>query len=346
MGILRFLLALSVASVHFKSHPAFQLVWGEIAVQSFFMISGFYMAMVINSYDTKIKFWLSRFFRVYPTYIFCVIVTLIIVYKDQSESFSMLPLSAKCFLIFTNLTIFFQDLTMFLGVDGHQLFLTDDFYKSSPPLFLFLLMPQGWSLGLELMFYFIAPWVLRFNRKTLFLIILISLAIRVLLSKYGLAGDPWSYRFLPSELALFLTGSLVYQLRFTKLVFKRYFNLDRLIFITFILFTVGFQFVPLHYEVKKIIYFLILAFSLESLFRLNEKSKIDHFFGALSYPIYCCHILVVNFLLPSSFAWLKDGQWYSTLIVYLLITAISYLLVVVIERPMDRLRSRFRTKSH
>jgi peptidoglycan/LPS O-acetylase OafA/YrhL len=48
MGVLRTLLALSVVLSH--SGPLFgiELVGGQLAVQSFYMISGFYMTMVLT----------------------------------------------------------------------------------------------------------------------------------------------------------------------------------------------------------------------------------------------------------------------------------------------------------
>ncbi len=46
MGVVRLLFALSVVASHSNSHPFLKFVGLEIAVQSFFMISGFYMAMI------------------------------------------------------------------------------------------------------------------------------------------------------------------------------------------------------------------------------------------------------------------------------------------------------------
>ncbi len=48
MGVMRFLLALSVLILHTAPDSAFPMVGGRVAVETFFMISGFYMALILN----------------------------------------------------------------------------------------------------------------------------------------------------------------------------------------------------------------------------------------------------------------------------------------------------------
>lgn len=50
MRIIRFLLALGAMGEHFSAPLIFRLVGGEVAVKAFFMISGFYMAMIVGNY--------------------------------------------------------------------------------------------------------------------------------------------------------------------------------------------------------------------------------------------------------------------------------------------------------
>ncbi|WP_371256071.1 MULTISPECIES: acyltransferase family protein [spotted fever group] len=68
-------------AAHSNSHPFLKFVGSEIAVQSFFMISGFYMAMIQSNYTSKIKFWKSKYLRLYPTYIFCILATFLLQQK-------------------------------------------------------------------------------------------------------------------------------------------------------------------------------------------------------------------------------------------------------------------------
>ena len=72
MGLLRLFLALSVIAGHASSTVfSFQGVGALYAVNFFFIISGFYMAMILNGkYEdkTSIQFYKSRVFRLFPTY--------------------------------------------------------------------------------------------------------------------------------------------------------------------------------------------------------------------------------------------------------------------------------------
>src|SRR5947209_3698322 len=66
------------------------------------------------------------------------------------------------FLATTNIFILGQDVVMFLGVtpDG-TLYPTWNYWATTPLLHTFLLVPQAWSLSLELFFYAIAPFLVR-----------------------------------------------------------------------------------------------------------------------------------------------------------------------------------------
>src|SRR5262249_37822732 len=74
MGLLRICLALCVLYEHVGSGPAF--IDGPGAVKLFFVISGFYMTMVLNSTyanDTA-AFYANRFLRLWPTYVAAMIL--------------------------------------------------------------------------------------------------------------------------------------------------------------------------------------------------------------------------------------------------------------------------------
>lgn len=68
MGVLRFLLALSVAWTHAGLPKGLS---GDLCVTIFFVISGFYMAMVLNenpAYGQVSAFYQQRLLRLFPTY--------------------------------------------------------------------------------------------------------------------------------------------------------------------------------------------------------------------------------------------------------------------------------------
>src|ERR1700722_8928768 len=87
MGLIRTLLALAVANFHaynltFASN-VLELSWvnGEIAVETFFVISGFYMALILSGkYAGKStwSFYRSRMLRLFPGYWLACIVTIVV----------------------------------------------------------------------------------------------------------------------------------------------------------------------------------------------------------------------------------------------------------------------------
>ena len=76
MGSLRLFLALSVALGHFGMPLGFPT--SDIAVQSFYVISGFYMALVLNEKYGPGTYWLfisNRLLRLWPTYIVVLVLS-------------------------------------------------------------------------------------------------------------------------------------------------------------------------------------------------------------------------------------------------------------------------------
>ena len=74
MGIIRFLLAASVICAHFGGIYGNNLIGGALAVQSFFLLSGFYIVLIleenfsVKSFQEYKSFLSSRLFRLYPAY--------------------------------------------------------------------------------------------------------------------------------------------------------------------------------------------------------------------------------------------------------------------------------------
>src|SRR5688572_16954153 len=79
MGILRVYLALCVVAAHSTTILPWGMHSGPEAVQIFYMISGFYMAMVLSTrYQNSQDFYFSRFLRVFPPYYAVLIITLVL----------------------------------------------------------------------------------------------------------------------------------------------------------------------------------------------------------------------------------------------------------------------------
>ncbi|WP_090201925.1 acyltransferase family protein [Pseudomonas asplenii] len=88
MGLLRTLLAISVIFAH---SYGFVLVGGQIAVQIFYMISGFLISFIIvekKSYSTLKDFYLNRYLRIFPTYAIIATLTLLWFFRTKYTIFS------------------------------------------------------------------------------------------------------------------------------------------------------------------------------------------------------------------------------------------------------------------
>ncbi|MCG1035930.1 acyltransferase family protein [Polaribacter sargassicola] len=324
MGLLRLLLALCVLVAHSGAIFGFGLVTGKTALHSFFVISGFYMALILNEkyigQNNSYKLFITnRLLRLYPIYwvvALCTILFSVIMYFITGNSFGPLQpyvdyydsmnFGTLLFLILTNIIIFFQDIVMFLGLDTvtGSLFFTKDFRQTEPALYNFLLAPQAWTVGLELIFYLMAPFIVRRKVKFIAVLLFISLAIRVVLYLNGYQKDPWAFRFFPSEIFFFLLGTLSYN------IYKKVKTMDiktstlKIIYGFILVFSLFYSFIPYigsfptypHFPLKSMFYIFCIFLSIPFIFILSKRWKRDRYIGELSYPVYLSHILVLNFI--------------------------------------------------
>ena len=346
MGFLRLLLALSVVSAHLIDDPLFYLVGGTVAVKTFYIISGFYMAMIINSYKNNISFFKSRYLRLFPVYFACVLIAFYLgdgatAHNQKLFNNDQVPLATHLFLLFTNIFIFFQDLVMFISVKEGEFFFTSDFQSSTPPLYHFLFIPQAWTLGIELSFYMLAPLMIKKkNIKLIIFLIFISLTLRFLLILFDFKGDPWTYRFFPSELALFLLGSLSYYI-FSDLNIKISKVKIYLIYTLIVIFTFSYSFISL--PGRSIVYFFLVASTLWFIFQLTKNSKIDRFIGELSYPVYCSHLFINSYIFNKiNFFNNSDISFLTSFLKIFIVIIISAIIYSLIQIPVDRYRKIYK----
>lgn len=362
MGLLRFLLAISVVIAHSEPLFGITLVGGVAAVQAFYIISGFYMALILSekytgpgSYGVFIT---NRFLRLFPVYwaVLFLSVLLSFVYLNifneglklgfYLQYFGLMELKAKLIFVLTNLFIFGQDIVMFLKLDSTgALAFTSDFRVTDPPFpatFSFLFVHQAWTLGLELMFYIIAPFLVRRSVFTLALIICSSLALRVFIYGTGLTNDPWTYRFFPMELAFFLMGAVSYRLYRINRETGQAGRSGKALLVFLLSYTVLYQFIPsisvYDFDLKQWLFYGVLVLSIPVIFSLSKNWKLDNFMGELSYPIYISHLFILN---ATTYKFYSGPYREYLLIVSLVLTIIfSALLVRYIVRPIETYRQR------
>lgn len=349
MGFLRVFLAVAVVAGH--SGPLFgiPLVSGRTAVQCFFVISGFYMAMVLERKYLKLpeKVWStfmqSRLARLFPVYLLTVALTLALLLlggnvfvgddPQRLPQFFELPLTTWLPLAVSNLTIVTQDWALFAGVDpaGH-LFYTPDFRAVDVPAYKYFLIPQAWTVGLELVFYAIAPLIARLGNRTLLALLAASAGLRIGLGIAGMSADPWSYRFFPFELSLFIAGMLAY--RYRHLLLGRLPRLAPLALVSagLLLLPLG-RAVPPAYAVALFLFPLVFALFVPAIFESTKKSPLDRWVGELSYPVYLVHILVIS-------AFASVGIHLGGPAAVLASLAAGAAVVILVDRPLEAARQR------
>lgn len=364
MGIVRTLLAISVVLAHTPQHGA--LVSGQLAVQSFYLISGFLIAFVLTntkSYESPKAFWLNRALRLYPAY--CVVLALAAVRalatwweRDTGPIALFLEASAavKAFLIATHAALFGQDWTMFVGFRPDGVAFEPALANAARPFSDALLVPPAWTLGLELTFYAIAPFIVG-RTRLLFALLMLSLAARgvACLLGYG-AVDPWTYRFFPFELSLFIGGMLCHQ--FLLAPVRAFVSKQRsavlvpTVTAAVIALCIAYPLLPAHGSLKTPAFLALFVCALPFLFVFQERSRIDRVIGDLSYPIYIGHVLVIVTLesvlkrvAPVVHAeWFPHGSTALTALNVLGAIAFGIILKIAVTDPVEKIRTRLRRK--
>jgi peptidoglycan/LPS O-acetylase OafA/YrhL len=356
MGILRLLLALSVAIDHFGGVFGFRMGPGSAEVEAFFVISGFYMYLVLHEryYATGVKsFYIARYFRLLPTYLVVLAATVAFLsLSGTSQKFGMTidqwtsriaaadPIFAG-YAVLSNVLILFNDLFMFLGFDGGSAHWTKHFNDSPVPAYEFLWIPQSWSLGVELAFYIVAPSLL-LNARRMALAVTLSLGVCLALRAMGFPYDPFGHRLFPAVLYLFLMGALScwFWRGRDSTERTRMAGWTALGFLS--AWMLAWHYLPFSVEVKKYVLLCVTAATLGPIFALTRQLKWDNVLGELSYPIYVVHLLAL------AVAGVAAASWVNELALAITVAA-SIGLVVVIERPAEtwrkKLSARFANQS-
>lgn len=351
MGTIRLILALSVVAAHAGPILGLNFVGGEVAVQLFFIISGFYMAVILNEkyigFGSYKLFITNRLLKLFPSYWFILALSLltpiIMALLIGSEPYSALmrykeyetDLDSSSFivLLLSNLFILGQDVIMFLKLNSEGLFsFTSNFMDTNPRVYNFLFIPQAWSLSIELMFYLIAPFIVRNKAWKLVVLIVGSLLLRLYIYSIGLFHDPWTYRFFPTELAFFLTGALVYKIYFKlkgKQLNKTVINFVWAIIIGFIM---TYEYIPGSIVKQWLLYF-VFSCAVPFIFIQTKNHKMDSNLGELSYPVYITHLLVVSIV-----GLIGLPQGIVGLVTALITIGLSVMIVAYLMNPIEKYR--------
>ena len=310
-GTWRYILAILVLISH-ASSLEFNL--GVFAVINFLIISGYLNANLLEKYYSikNVKlYYFDRFLRIAPQFYFYFILIIIINYRlnifdfefiDVLTNFSILPLGY--YLIFDNL--FSYD------------------YK--------LMIPPTWTLGLELTFYLIFPYII--FRKKIDSIFFLSFLVFVIAFSFQFYNRAINYTLLPGTLFIFLIGAYAYY----EDIKKNKFILTVLLCLVLMLMITIFnkEFYKILYN-KEVISGIIVGSLLINI-KKYRSNKIDFFLGNLSYGIYLNHFICLKIL--SYYFNLTSFQ----LIIFAIIISslLSFLSYYYIEIFFNKLRKKNR----
>jgi peptidoglycan/LPS O-acetylase OafA/YrhL len=346
MGVFRLCLAFCVVLSHGLNVPI-PAARADVAVQTFYIVSGFYMGLVLTEkYHYFSSYFTNRLLRLYPAYFAVAAVTLAhslarwAVGRSAADPglllhethFAPLDLAAKAYVVGTNLLLWGQDVALFLKLtpDGHGFEFTSNFMATYPHVEKFLLVPQAWSLSIELGFYLLAPWLVRRSTRALVAILAVTLAARVALAAVGLSFDPWTYRFFPVEVGSFVLGVLLYR----SLKWRRSSRAVQWIaWAGLIAATLLLSAVPDNW-MTRVAFYAYCAWALPLAFQLSRTSRLDRYLGELSYPVYLVHLLVIGVALYSGWS----GRSLALLIGVMVLGA-AILIHELVQKPVDRYRA-------
>ncbi|MGF9562913.1 acyltransferase [Neorhizobium sp. BT27B] len=359
MGVLRLYLALSVVMSHgLTTLLGIHLLDGAGAVLVFFTISGFLITVGLNKKYAatrlgRLHFYWNRAIRLYPMYWAWLIITVLLyltvataieyqkVVIDGSREAAMFwsehanAASSGTLLLAAlgNITGLFIDsfLALDLARETGQLIprSADGAWAMG-----FIFIGQYWTIGVEIVFYLVAPWVVT---RPLLSAVILALSATGYLGRAWLwlvwyLGLPLALEHLraPDHLWFFMLGSLLAG------AYMEITSSDRRPRISFGLMVCAFGGVAIFGDTLFPTadfpwwQFVGLTLTIPILFSLTSGGKVDGFIGDLSYPVYIVHFQVIQML----------GTYFqpSGLLFAVASVAIAVPMVLLIDRRANHLK--------
>lgn len=289
----------------------FLFLYGELGVQLFFIISGFVIFMSLENTTSVSNFFISRFTRLYPTYWFSIIITVLFTLSYPIPNFT--DYSIKQILM--NLTMI-QGIFKIPHIDGVY-----------------------WTLQIELFFYIIVGFLFKF--RLLNKIEVVSI-IWLFLSFIRLFVDLPFEKLLKNLLILEWSPLFIAGMMFYKIKFKDSTYINHLIIILSMivfLFNLYFQHLEkLNIPTDSMTYYLLLVsifllFYILIYFEIKIfKNKILLFLGYISYPFYLLHEMI-GFSIIYRLKQIYDNQFFYIFITTIFTIFLAYVVTKIMEKP-------------
>lgn len=343
---LRGLAILGVIMVHTSQYGNFNvphiisniIAQGARGVQLFYLASAFTLFLSFKNRLTREKFpirnfFLRRFFRIAPMYYLGI-----------------------CYYLF-------QDglgPRYWLGNETHitviNIISNFTFLHGFNPYWITSLVPGGWSIGVEMTFYAVLPFlfsrVKNLNQAFIFFIfsIFVKLILQLFFMKFHLISDDrlWGeYLFLyfPSQLPVFCLGILLYFIIIENESIRNISGKSILVFSGLILAQLGtgIQFIfPNHILFS--IGFLLLAFAISTFRFILIVNQIVNYIGKISFSMYLVHFAVLHWLTRLNFIDYLDSGTLNYIVRFSIVSVltifVSSILYKTIEVPFQEIGKR------
>ncbi len=317
-GTLRLFLAIMVVWYHVGAPPS-SVQTGVVAVAVFFIISGYVMTAAVESRFSGpggwSAFYRDRVLRLWPQYLF------------------YLALYGLAITLFGGSKAFHSGAFTPWVALGYLTILPLCFFPFSADLSLFMIIPQAWSLGTELCFYALLPWMLR-ARWAIPAISVVSIGVYCLATHGVIPRDPFTYRVLPGCLVFFLIGHFLHERQTGRLAAL----LTALSVNMLLLAWTGAATADYNLD----LYIAAMGGSVAvGLLARQRPNRLDERLGALSYGCYLVHFLMI--FIGERFGLFADLNVLSTALAVTTLSVLAgYLSEAFVERPAQRLRRALR----
>jgi peptidoglycan/LPS O-acetylase OafA/YrhL len=306
-------------NVFFPSIVSSILNQGSRGVQLFYIASAFTLFFSMNRrYENekfpKINFFIRRFFRIAPMYYIGIF------YYLWQDGFG-----ARYWLGDANSISIGNILSNIFFIHGFN------------PYWITSIVPGGWSIAVEMLFYCFVPllFIKIKNTQQAYIFVLITLFFRLflqlILHQFQFIGSSrlWNeylFFYFPSQLPIFALGILFYFIVKENYLIKISPNLIILTSVILIGQFVGLSLLPNHFLFGFAFVILAIAMS-KSEFILFQNPVIIHI-GKISYSMYLVHFAVLHWLTKINFI---DYLQVSNTITALLNYGIRLLILIVLS---------------
>lgn len=365
MGTFRLILALCVVVAHASPLPGFRTLEPQLAVRTFFVISGFYMALILaekypHTAQGRNLFYTNRLLRIYPMYLLTLLAAVLfyaVASVHLGHPVDRLELWRRAWagghrgalglVAASQFSVIGLDVTPLLCFDAGGGFraLTDALSPGSVYAWRFNFLPHCWSIGAELLFYAAAPALVSLRKPVQAALTVTGLlGVTWIAHRGGFLGSTAAYHLGILQFPYFLLGIVAHSCLGQVKLFQP--SALRAALPALLLAALTLSGLPQFGKATGYGYVLLSWLLIPMLFHVSRHWRWDRWIGEFSYPIYLLHVPMKWVLLAARGVETKDAAEVSGWALVLATLVGAGLMVLLVDRPLERFRrSRFEQRA-